>query len=271
MVIDMRLLLIYKKLDALRNKRFIEYLQESAKKKNIDLNLVFYEDLTFESIENVDGIINRTNEFDVSKHFETLGIRCFNNSFLTEVANNKRLCYEYVSKSEVPFLPLYEREEIIETSLPLVVKNPKGRGGNEVFLVKNIRELNDKISLLPEYIIQKYGEGEAKDVRVYVIGNKIVKALLRKGVNDFRANYSISKQAEVYSLSKKEEEIVYRVINMFNIDYAGIDFLIDKDGNFWFNEIEDSVGARALYEITNLNIASLYIDYIYKELKKHMN
>ena len=74
MVIDMRLLLIYKKLDALRNQKFIEYLQESAKKKNIDLNLVFYENLTFESIENVDGVINRTNEFDVSKHFETRGM-----------------------------------------------------------------------------------------------------------------------------------------------------------------------------------------------------
>ena len=58
----------------------------------------------------------------------------------------------------------------------------------------------------------------------------------------------------------------YKVINLFSIDYAGIDFLINENNELIFNEIEDSVGARALYELTDINIASLYIEHIYKTL-----
>ena len=43
-------------------------------------------------------------------------------------------------------------------------------------------------------------------------------------------------------------------------------FLINENNELIFNEIEDSVGARALYELTDINIASLYIEHIYKTL-----
>jgi hypothetical protein len=104
--------------------------------------------------------------------------------------------------------------------------------------------------------------GKTKDIK----DNKIVKAILRKSTKDFRANYSISKSAEVYELNENEISLINKVINLFSIDYAGIDFLINENNELIFNEIEDSVGARALYELTDINIASLYIEHIYKTL-----
>ena len=53
--------------------------------------------------------------------------------------------------------------------------------------------------------------------------------------------------------------IVYRNVHRRN-------FLINDNNELIFNEIEDSVGARALYELTNINIASLYIEHIYQTL-----
>jgi RimK family alpha-L-glutamate ligase len=279
-VSNMKLWAIYKKEDAIRNEKFINYLSSSCLEKGISFELIYLENLVLGVINNKleiiyenkivrdlpDGVINRTNNHLVSKQFESKGVRCFNNSHLTQIANDKNLCYQYVSKANIKIQDtLFNNYSLL--SFPLVLKNPLGRGGNEVFLIKNENELKEKCSLYPSYTLQSYCENKiAKDLRVYVINNKIVKAILRKSTKDFRANYSISKSAEVYELKDNEISLINKVINLFSIDYAGIDFLINENNELIFNEIEDSVGARALYELTDINIASLYIEHIYKTL-----
>ena len=276
----MKLWAIYKKEDAVRNEKFINYLSSSCLEKGISFELIYLENLVLGVINNKleiiyenkivrdlpDGVINRTNNYLVSRHFEMKGVRCFNNSHLTQIANDKNLCYQYVSEANIKIQDtLFNNYSLL--SFPLVLKNPLGRGGNEVFLIKNENELKEKCSLYPSYTLQSYCENKiAKDLRVYVINNKIVKAILRKSTKDFRANYSISKSAEVYELKDNEISLINKVINLFSIDYAGIDFLINENNELIFNEIEDSVGARALYELTDINIASLYIEHIYKTL-----
>ena len=49
------------------------------------------------------------------------------------------------------------------------------------------------------------------------------------------------------------------------IDYIGIDFLFDN-GHLIFNEIEDTVGARMVYDKTDIDIIKLYCNYIKKEV-----
>ena len=276
----MKLWAIYKKEDAVRNEKFINYLSSSCLEKGISFELIYLENLVLGVINNKleiiyenkivrdlpDGVINRTNNYLVSKQFESKGVRCFYNTHLSHIANDKNLCYQYVSKANIKIQDtLFNNYSLL--SFPLVLKNPLGRGGNEVFLIKNETELKEKCSLYPSYTLQSYSENKiAKDLRVYVINNKIVKAILRKSTKDFRANYSISKDADVYELNENEISLINKVINLFSIDYAGIDFLISENNELIFNEIEDSVGARALYELTDINIASLYIEHIYKTL-----
>mgnify|MGYP000090003010 CR=1 FL=1 len=47
--------------------------------------------------------------------------------------------------------------------------------------------------------------------------------------------------------------------------YIGIDFLFDG-GHLIFNEIEDTVGARMVYDKTDIDIIKLYCDYIKKNI-----
>ena len=58
-----------------------------------------------------------------------------------------------------------------------------------------------------------------------------------------------------------KKEIVDKITNHINIDYAGID-LIYHNGEPVFNEIEDPVGARMLYENTNIDIVEIFVKYI---------
>ena len=49
-------------------------------------------------------------------------------------------------------------------------------------------------------------------------------------------------------------------------DFIGVDFI--KDENAWkINEIEDPVGSRMLYQVSNIDIVSLFCAYIANYLK----
>ena len=55
---------------------------------------------------------------------------------------------------------------------------------------------------------------------------------------------------------------------LFDIGLAGIDFLIGDNGELIFNEVEDVVGARMLYQcVPDINLVGKYLDYILSRIK----
>ncbi len=115
------------------------------------------------------------------------------------------------------------------------------------------------------YIIQQASNEPGRDLRVYLVGNKITAAVLRTSDTDFRSNYCLGGTARLYTLSQKERELVQRAVSGLEIGMAGIDFIF-HNGELVFNEIEDTAGARALYALSDYDIVNDYIQYIRKEL-----
>lgn len=62
--------------------------------------------------------------------------------------------------------------------------------------------------------------------------------------------------------------MIESIIRKFNFDYVGVDILKSNSGEFFFSEIEDSVGARAVYDLTDIDIIRKYVEYILKEISK---
>ena len=78
--------------------------------------------------------------------------------------------------------------------------------------------------------------------------------------------------SNLFQDTEKEKSLVKRILSLVESDYIGIDFLFDG-GHLIFNEIEDTVGARMVYDKTDIDIIKLYCDYIkkniqYKNIKK---
>lgn len=237
--------LIYSKEEAQRNsfvvKKYIEHL---------NVRLV---DENFKG--DADFVINRTNDYKIAEYFENRGIRVFNPSSLSKLANDKQFCYEFMEKNGVSIMPVNYK------GAPVVKKKIDGSGGKEVYW------LNETESFEKGYVYQKPCDTLGKDLRVWVIGGKIVTSILRESKKDFRSNFCLGGSATPYILSKKERELVERVISLINCDYAGIDFLFNS-GKLVFNEIEDTVGARMVYTVTDIDIIKIYCDYIKNEMKK---
>lgn len=202
-------------------------------------------------------VINRTNNFEIATYFENMGIRVFNNSFVSKICNNKLETYKYLNK--IKHLKVIDDTQI---SFPVVAKYPNGKGGKDVYLLKNIQDYNkiyNSKMMLQEYLPSAY------DVRTYIIGNEIVLSIKRNSNNGFKTNYKINHNAQIYQLNKNEKKMIDEILTQFKFDFVGIDIL-SNGSSFYFSEIEDSVGSMAVYDLTQIDIIKQYVEYIITQL-----
>lgn len=202
-------------------------------------------------------VINRTNNFEIATYFENKGVRVFNNSFVSKICNNKLETYKYLNN--VQHLKIIDYKQI---SFPVVAKNPNGKGGKEVFLLENIQDFNNIYNskmMLQEFLPNAY------DVRTYIIGNESILSIKRNANNGFKANYKINHNAQIYQLNKNEKKMIDEILTKFKFDFVGIDIL-SNGSSFYFSEIEDSVGSRAVYDLTQIDIIKKYVEYIITQL-----
>lgn len=238
----MKPILIYTKEEAQRNRFVVEKLTD---KLGVQLVQPDYKgDAAY--------VINRTNDYRIAEYYESKGIKVFNSSRLSRLANDKQLCYDFMQKNNIEIMPT-------RYSSPPFVKKPKnGHGGQGVILCHSQKDYDDN------FVCQKPATDLGKDLRVWVIGDEIITSILRQSTTDFRSNYCLGGEAIPYSLSKKKENLVKKIMSLINGDYYGIDFVFNN-GKIVFNEIEDTVGARMVYDKTDIDIMDLYCEYIKKE------
>ena len=279
--------LIYSKEDAAKNKGYIEWMLSEAKDLKIELRFCFREDIQIghrsgglfldykgKTVKQPAFAIVRTIDPLLTKQLEMLNIACFNSSMVAETANNKAKTHQYLSSFGIPMTDTIYcsgQPAAGDMDYPFIAKEIHGRGGMQVYLIENESDL-EKLPKEGQWIVQKPGTF-GKDVRVFVIGKKIIAAVLRESSSDFKANYTLGGTASLYELSRTEIALVEKIIAAFDFGLVGIDFIFSEDGDFLLNEIEDVVGSRTLSALTDINIVREYLSFIKDSLKtaKRMN
>lgn len=260
-------LLLYNENDAKINKWFIERLIEVAKQNGIQLTFsVFGEDLLKDDsrLEGLDFCINRTRFSFVGEYLEKRKIRCFNNAKTVKAANDKWETYLLLKELGISAMPtvLFQKEQKIKFDFPFVVKARNGHGGSEVFWADSISDLEkQKFSNKDGYIAQQPVSDLGVDVRVYVLGNRTIAGVKRTSKTDFRSNFSLGGQVELFTPTAEQQEIIDKLQSVLEADYAGFDFIL-HNGKWVLNEIEDAVGARMLYSLCDCDIAEQFIKHI---------
>jgi gamma-F420-2:alpha-L-glutamate ligase len=283
--------IIYFRDSAIYNQQYIQIYIEEGLKLDLEVKLILVEDLEFGVRENKWYMRYQDQEIKIpdlaicraiypllSKQLELMGIRVFNNSFVSELCNDKARTYQYLAKSGIKmvdssFYLNSQLKDIIYVDQPTVIKEVNGHGGSQVFLVENQNntikdETLDIITALgsSDVVLQPLTGSKHQDLRVYVIGKDIIAAVLRTAKDSFKSNFSLGGEVRLYQLSGDERSLVKLIIDQFDFDLVGIDFIIGDDGELIFNEIEDVVGSRMLYQSSYINIVELYLKYIMKSI-----
>lgn len=199
-----------------------------------------------------DFVINRTNDPAVARRFEAQGVRVFNPAAFCALSNDKDACYRFMAAKGVEILP------IDQTEPPMVVKPKDGHGGQGVRLILPGEPVPPQDGNL---VYQAVADTPGQDLRVWLLGGEIYAACLRRSATDFRSNYCLGGSAAVYPLTPAERAQVIDIAALVQADYYAIDF-VRHQGRWVFNELEDTVGARMLYDLTALDPLADYCRYI---------
>ncbi|WP_277584446.1 ATP-grasp domain-containing protein [Psychrobacillus antarcticus] len=265
----MKGLLIYEKAEIERNRSFIDRLINAAGSYSLTLTLVDDQG----PIPEADFIFFRTRNSELAKELEQRNIRMFNRAEVNVIANDKLKAIQLVQLLGIATVPTRKIATVSELNeYPVVLKTIDGHGGKQVELVHTENEATTFLNTFSEntIIAQQYIETNAMDVRVFMLGEKVLGAVKRTGPTDsFKSNFTLGGTVEKYSLDSQQIANVEKIAKALKSDYIGIDFLLLPDETWIFNEIEDPVGARSYFETTKKDIAEPIMEYIHQKITKN--
>lgn len=150
---------------------------------------------------------------------------------------------------------------------PVIIKLIEGTQGIGVLLAESVKQAESIIELLQSQkqnvLIQKFvAESKGKDVRAFVVGDRVVAAIRRVAQGqEFRSNVHRGGVAEPIELDEQYRETAVRCAQILGLRVAGVDMLEGKNGP-QVMEVNSSPGLEGIETATELDVAGAVIDYI---------
>ena len=211
----------------------------------------------------------------VLRHLERLHVPVLNNADSIEAAKDKMYSTQILRQHNIPVpqtmlvrFPVDTAFVEKEIGFPCVIKVLSGSYGKGIHLVRDtlaLEELMEFVSSLNSplnILIQEYVDfSPGVDVRVLVVGGKILGAMKRTGADgDFRANISRGGRGEVYPLDDQAAFIATESAKVLDLDIAGVDLLIDSNG-YKVCEVNSAPGFKGFEEYCEVNVAKEILTY----------
>ena len=156
-------------------------------------------------------------------------------------------------------------EGALSGAYPMVIKESNSSFGMGVHLagsreeaVKLICEYGNKECIIQEYL--SYSSG--RDLRLQMVSDKCVCAMMRSNENDFRANITNGGKMSEYKPTDEDLSLARNVMKCLKLDFAGIDIMHDKSGRVVFLEANSNAHFKNIYDLTGINTAEKMIEYI---------
>ncbi|XP_073645163.1 beta-citrylglutamate synthase B isoform X1 [Tursiops truncatus] len=220
--------------------------------------------------------VQSDSDITVLRHLEKMGCRLMNRPQAILNCVNKFWTFQELAGHGVPlpdtfsygghenFAKMIDEAEVLE--FPMVVKNTRGHRGKAVFLARDKHHLADLSHLIRHeapYLFQKYvKESHGRDVRVIVVGGRVVGTMLRCSTDGrMQSNCSLGGVGMMCSLSEQGKQLAIQVSNILGMDVCGIDLLTKDDGSFCVCEANANVGFIAFDKACNLDVAGIIADY----------
>jgi RimK family alpha-L-glutamate ligase len=113
------------------------------------------------------------------------------------------------------------------------------------------------------YYLQEYVPHFQEDVRAFVVGDRVVAAMIRRGTG-WKTNFSQGALVESTELSAEMESLALQASRVLQLDYAGVDLMRAEDGRIYVIEINSIPGWRGLQKTTTQSIAYQIVDHVLK-------
>ena len=213
------------------------------------------------------------------RHFEGVGTYVLNTSGAISRSRDKLFSLQMLIKCGLDIPVTGFADSPMDTGslidmvggAPLIVKLLEGTQGKGVVLAETKKAAESVInafkSLQANLLVQEFiKEANCKDLRLFVIGGKVVAAILRTAApGEFRANIHQGGKAEAVKITAEERKLAIRAAKTLDLVVAGVDIIRSNRGPLLL-EVNSSPGLEGIESATGLDIAGLMIAAIEKKL-----
>ncbi len=136
-----------------------------------------------------------------------------------------------------------------------VYKTAIGTHGGGTWKVDLTEPVNPRVGTRQAFLqeLLERGEGPNRDLRAYVVGGDLVGAMYRYAPEgDWRTNVALGgKVADATDdISESAAETALYAAEVLGLDYAGVDLIEGKDGEWYVLEVNPTAGFKGLFEAT---------------------
>lgn len=217
----------------------------------------------------------------LAKTLEAAGMKLFNSAGAIELCDDKSLTHialmNRVPQPKTVLIPLtFPRvgytdcaflEKIADyLGFPFVIKQCFGSFGAGVYLARNMDEAKAALmktaggaAIAQQYIASSF----ARDIRAYVVGDKVAAAMLRHNESgDFRANVAQGGKADAYMLSEAQAALAVKTAQLLGCTFAGVDLLFGENGEMTACEVNSNAHFAGISAATGVNIADKIMEAV---------
>lgn len=221
----------------------------------------------------------------LARHLEKMGFKVFNSSKAIEYCDHKGLMHLELSNSNIQmprtilspmiFDYLLNSEGYLvkcfdELGKDVIIKESKGSFGMQVYSITNKEDFIKKVMdlnkrnidfIMQENIKSSYG----KDIRVNIIGDKVIGAMLRESDKDFRANISQGGKGKLINLTIEQEELALKAHKVLGLDFSGVDLLFGENNKPILCEVNSNLNFLSFEELWGKSFGAEILKYILEE------
>jgi len=223
----------------------------------------------------------------LAQELERQGMKVFNRAQAIADCDDKAVTYmklraagipqpdTYISPKKFHTDGLFDRRAL-ETAaghlgFPLVLKECFGSFGEQVYYVQDMATLQRYVMDLGDrpYLIQQYIQtSQGRDVRVEVVGGRVIAAMLRTNPSDYRSNITNGGTAQPYTVNMQQAQLAIDACRALGLDFGGGDILFGPNEMPILCEVNSNAHFKNLYDCTGVNAAEDIMEYIQKQMTK---
>lgn len=279
----------------LMSKKFIEqheWYERTAKTLDIELIAMKNSDVyaylsqnelrIHHNYKKPDFVLFLDKDIRLARQLEQLGYPLYNTSETIDVCDDKISMYQRLAQQHLPipktiFAPMIFPTQsldvdddflsFIETELgyPLVIKEAFGSFGAQVYLVQSYDELvvkNRELLHTPHLYQQFISSSEGRDVRLHVVGDRVIASMLRSSEDDFRANISHGGKMTLFEPPESFKQLAIEASLAVGAHFSGVDLLFNKNGEPIVCEVNSNAHIKNIYDCTRIDLTYSILNHI---------
>lgn len=276
-----------------RFKVLYDLLVEAFNNKGIPLKLVTNDQIITSLDEDFsldcDFIIFWDKDIILGERLEKAGYKLFNSIESIKNCDDKVLTCLKLKEHNLPIpetiiapftfenIP-YNRFEFVDRvinklGLPLIIKENKGSFGAQVYLAntkEDVFSIIEKTKTKPIHFQKFISSSRSKDVRIEVVGGKVLGAVKRENPNDFRSNVLAGGSMTKFDAPIEFIEVAEKASLALGLDFGGIDIMFGPNNEPIICEVNSNCHFNTFYKTTGINLASKIADYVIDKLNNKL-